>query len=353
MKAVAIRKVNQRLEANTGAQKLNPVEVGESINVIGIEEGELYRGSKRWLIKDDGTKTWAEAYNVNYGSDYIKQFGIESLWNLSTGKGVKVGVIDNEINVDHISLKDSTITKHKTNSVDSIHGTYMAAIIGARNVKDGFVGMAPSCELHGSSYAKENSITPKEVLEALKSLGDADIINLSFAIKNSAFLPSTGPIGKEIDQLINKYVASGKIIVSAAGNESRRSQGKLFIFPAAYIGTISVSGGYKISDNYFIKERSNIWNGVDLIGPTDNFFNIIPQSVAIFQQRTEGNSVTAALVSGLLALVYGKLSAKGLLSKKQILDLISIPVSAMSKEGNFSITTNWLCESKIKKLINL
>lgn len=352
MKAIAIKKVNQRLDANTGSQKLIPIQAGDIIDVIGIEEGEFYRGSNRWLLKDDGTKTWAGAYNINYGSGYIKQFGIDQLWNISTGNGIKVGVIDSEINIGHISLKNCPIIKHEINSPDSIHGTYMAAIIGARNIKDGFVGMAPSCELHAASYAKEGNITPKEVLEAFESLSNAHIINLSFATNNKVFSAVKNPVGLKINQLINSYVASGKIVLAATGNNYQQTLNTFFYYPSYYSGTISIAGGYTKDGNYFIEKKSNVWNGVDLIGPVNNFFNIIPQSSEIFQNRTNGNSVTTAMVSGLLALIYDKLKAKNLLNKQQILDLISIPVSAKSENG-FLINTRWLSESKIKQLINL
>jgi len=354
MKAQVIKKVNTRLRAETAAAKLTPLGVGSNVEVVGLERGELHRGSSQWLVTDNGSRHWAGAFNLNTGSSYFNQLGIDQLWKISHGDGIKVGMIDCGIQADNKALKDFQINIIN-NPVGStcIHGSYMAAIIGGRNFADNYIGVAPGCELTSASYANESAIRVQEVIDGLNALNTADIINLSFASNAPAFRPAFTALGKQLDDLINSYTSNGKIILAATGNYGFHDLTSGFFYPAKLSGTISVAGGRQEGNDYIIERTSNCWTGVDLIGPIHAYFDLIPGNETLFQGRSAGTSVTTAVLSGILALVYNKIKqSPGGLTKSNILAAISDPVTAKSDKVNFSFQTNWLSAQKIKAIIN-
>jgi hypothetical protein len=354
MKAQVIKKVNTRLKAKTAATKLTPLGVGSNVEVVGLERGELHRGSSQWLVTDNGNRHWAGAFNLNPGSSYFNQLGIDQLWNISHGDGIKVGMIDCGIQSDNKALKNFQVNliNNPTGST-CVHGSYMAAIIGGRNFTDNYIGVAPGCELLSASYVNESAIKVQEVIDGLNALNVADVINLSFASNASAFRPAFTALGKQLDDLINTYTNNGKIILAATGNNGFHNPTSGFFYPAYLSGTLSVAGGRQMGSDYIIEETSNCWTGVDLLGPIHPYFDLIPDSDTLFQGRSTGTSVTTAVLSGILALAYNKIKqSPGGLTKSNILALISDPVTAKSNKVNFSFQTNWLSVQKIKAIIN-
>ncbi|WP_326593167.1 S8 family peptidase [Streptomyces sp. NBC_01294] len=88
---------------------------------------------------------------------------IESAWDRTLGTGIRVAVIDNGFDAQHVDLTDgvdrasgffgnslvgATFTQNTSGMPDSDHGTFCAGMAGARlNDSAGGAGAAPECEL--------------------------------------------------------------------------------------------------------------------------------------------------------------------------------------------------------------
>ncbi|MGO3070730.1 MAG: S8 family serine peptidase, partial [Brevibacterium linens] len=133
------------------------------------------------------------------GQWFIKDYGIDKVWKKSTGKGVKVAVIDSGVNTDHEDLKD-VVTKSKDFSglgkdgktpiggkTTIHHGTAVAGVIAGRGVGAGPTGVAPDAEILSASMwlgpdrPKESGSTREQADQAIRWAVDsgAKVINMS------------------------------------------------------------------------------------------------------------------------------------------------------------------------------
>jgi len=177
-------------------------------------------------------------------------------WQLSTGTGVKVAVIDQGIQLNHPDLANNM---HNTLSYDSEtggsqilygnHGTIVAGVIGAsrNNVVGGttigIAGVAP----HSTLISVSNSMAAT-VFASMK-LGNginwawndagADVINCSWGWQVTGISPSIQY--QNIDDAISDAVAYGRngkgcVVVFAAGNENSGTVS----YPASLSNVIAV-----------------------------------------------------------------------------------------------------------------
>ncbi len=142
-----------------------------------------------------------------WGLENIGQFGgvvgvdinAPQAWQLSTGEGVVVAVIDRGIQMDHpdlignlSSLSYDSESRQVGQQIYGDHGTKVAGIIGARrNNGRGIAGVAPDCTLMSIS----NSLGGDPISRESRAYGiwwainnEADIINCSWGFTPSSSL---------------------------------------------------------------------------------------------------------------------------------------------------------------------
>ncbi|MBD3647687.1 MAG: S8 family serine peptidase, partial [Pseudomonadales bacterium] len=157
------------------------------------------------------------------------QFGdhvasVERLHAWSTGKGVKVGVIDTPIDRNHPDLESRIETQEvffseRLDSADLVHGTAVAGIIGAQAGNGiGIVGFAPDTELH--SYAacfhrddwQRTVCNTFSLAKALAAVADDGIhvLNMSLA----------GPEDFLLARLIDALINQGTMVVASDNPDS-------------------------------------------------------------------------------------------------------------------------------------
>jgi serine protease len=193
----------------------------------------------------------------------ISMLGLTSAWELSTGSGALVAVIDTGINSNHVDLS-SNISRFGFDFISDVdssgdgdgydndptdlsvtsHGSHVAGIIAATaNNSEGIAGVAYNAQImplrvlgiendDGVSEGNDSDIAAA-ILYASGIGADAperraDIINLSLG----------GPaISNTLEDAIQSALSQGIIVIAAAGNENTSE----FFYPAAFEGVVGVS----------------------------------------------------------------------------------------------------------------
>lgn len=146
---------------------------------------------------------------------HIKDFGIESIWQRTKGKGVRVAIIDSGIALHQDIPEDKIVARHnfiqggKDVSDTLGHGTHCAGIVGSI----GGCGVAPEIELMiGKVTDQSLGLNEQIVFEGLKWAYEtgADIISISATVEN---------FSQDLkDQIADLHNSSNTILVSALSN---------------------------------------------------------------------------------------------------------------------------------------
>ncbi len=222
-------------------------------------------------------------------------------WNNSTGKNVKIAVLDTGISSTHPDLTVSgginLVGKSKNNkwSDDNGHGTHVAGIIAARNNTIGVVGVAPDAQLYAV-----------KVLDAYGNGYISDVIEgIDWAVQNNMDVVSMSLGTTTYSQALNDTTANaykaGILLVAAAGNNG---DGNLstddVLYPAKFDSVIAVSA---IDSNNVAPIWSADGEEVELTAPgVDIYSTWLNGGYA----NESGTSMAAPFVSGVAALVKGK-----------------------------------------------
>ncbi|MDQ0583827.1 S8 family serine peptidase [Streptomyces rishiriensis] len=246
----------------------------------------------------------ASAADVQSQQWYLSAMKADEMWKVSTGKGVKVAVIDTGVNPNTPSLKGQVLAGEVPRAVGykatedyDGHGTSMAELIAGTGAGDGLKGLAPGAKIVPYRLAmkdmKDGSEKEKapQLPDVIRAIADSDvkIISMSFGedVERSDVLAAV------------KYAESkGKLMVSATGNDA---QEKNFIgYPAAYPYVVGVAASDKSGRVGKFSEHGNY---VDLASPglevptwCDNTFRSYCTS--------QGTSQATAIASASAALVW-------------------------------------------------
>lgn len=222
-------------------------------------------------------------------------------WNNSTGKSIKIAVLDTGISSSHPDLTVSGginlvgKLKNKKWNDDNGHGTHVSGIIAARNNSIGVVGVAPDAQLFAV-----------KVLDAYGSGYISDVIEgIDWAVQNnmdivSMSLGTTTYSQAFNDTAVNAY-NSGILLVAAAGNSG---DGNLstndVLYPAKFDDVVAVSA---INSNNIAPIWSADGAEIELAAPgVDIYSTWLDGSY----DTKSGTSMAAPFVSGVVALIKSK-----------------------------------------------
>ena len=167
----------------------------------------------------------------------IKKFNVQDLWKHSTGKGVKVAVVDTGCDFDHPDIKANIIDginfvdKNKDPLDDNGHGSHCAGTIAAQNNGIGMVGVAPDSKimpvkvLNGDGNGSLQAIINGIVWAADN---EADFISLSLGAPSNS---------ENLDNAIKYATSKGSVIFCAAGNNGPDTD---IMYPAKSENTIAI-----------------------------------------------------------------------------------------------------------------
>lgn len=246
----------------------------------------------------------------------INTFKIQDQWKYSTGKGIKIAVIDTGCDLDHPDLKNNILQginlldPKKDPSDDNGHGTHVSGSISAENNGCGTVGVAP-----------ESKILPIKALDAAGNGNNTIIAKaIIFAADNKCdFI--TMSLGSPVDSkdIYNaiKYATKKRcIIFCAAGNNGENSP---IMYPAKYNETIAIGS---IDKNLNRSTFTCKGKELDFLSPGQDIFSCVPDNNYAIMSGTSMATPFAVGCASLL-LSYARLNSKQhLLNVKQ--DYINI-----------------------------
>ena len=213
----------------------------------------------------------------------LDTLGVAEAQRWSTGRGVRIAVIDTGIAGAHTDLAGQVAERRDFvggDAADDRHGTAIAGIIAAKAGNGlGIVGVAPGARLLALRACGQRepggrgSCTTFDLARAIDFAIDAkvDVLNLSLG----------GPQDRLLERLLEQAKAQRIIVVAAAGDAGAS-------FPSGMDGVIAVRGDGTQAP------------GSALVAPGKDVLSLAPPDGYDY---FSGSSVAAAEVSGIVALL--------------------------------------------------
>ncbi|MER6416077.1 S8 family serine peptidase [Streptomyces humidus] len=228
----------------------------------------------------------------------------DEMWKVSTGKGVKVAVIDSGVNPATSSLKGQVLLDEVPAAVAygatkdyTGHGTTMAELIVGTGADGDLKGLAPGAkivpyriaydDLKDKAERKKTASSAQAIRAAADS--DAKIINMSYG--------SPGDNAEE-EAAINYAQSKGKLMFAAVGNNGE-NKGEIG-YPAAYPYVVGVAAS---DENGTVAKFSDHGNYVDLASPGLDVPGWCDKTFHSYCTR-KGTSQAAAIASASAALIW-------------------------------------------------
>lgn len=240
----------------------------------------------------------ATGYNDPYADLQrdVAELSLASVHKVATGKGVKVGVVDTGLDLDHPDLRGRVagvgnyVESGERSFTSDVHGTAVAGILAAAaNNQVGIVGVAPDALLYAfkacwqeppaSRQAVCDSYTLARAVDAALAQG-VQVLNLSLS----------GPPDPFLSRLLGAAIAKRTLVV-AAYDGAQQDGG----FPASREGVLGVGAEVRRGD------PPRAGGKPPLVGPAVDVLSTAPRSSYDF---FSGSSYAAAHVAGVAALLF-------------------------------------------------
>jgi len=285
---------------------------GTDLGGINAVAGHLPPGQLKALRAESGVayveedqvrKTTTVPNDELYGSYQANSYGLincPAAWDVSTGVGVRVAVLDTGVQLNHPDIGSGSTGKVKawknftggktTDVTDKNgHGTHTAGTVGAKtNNTTGVAGAGFDCEL-----AIGKVLGPQGGYDSWIAAGmgwawqtaGAKVISMSLGGAGSSFT---------LDTAVNEAWNHNLVIVAAAGNST---SDKIF-YPAASLNCIAVAA----TDNSgALASFSNFGSWVDIAAPGVNIASTYKGSA---YAQMSGTSMATPHVAGVAALIW-------------------------------------------------
>jgi subtilisin family serine protease len=185
----------------------------------------------------------------------LRQIEADVAWDVTRGRGARVGIIDTGIDFTHSELAGRVLASTRCMNTggmaarcggsaqdDSGHGTHVAGIVGAPLDGLGVAGVAPEASLLVvKALASDGSGQAPDVAAGIDWLlaQGANVVNLSLA----ETLSPRRVQGSPLEAAIHRANNAGAVVVLAAGNHGEAADGTTaFNLPAIVVGATGPSG---------------------------------------------------------------------------------------------------------------
>lgn len=225
-------------------------------------------------------------------------YPLHKLHQFSTGKNIRIAVIDTGTDFEHPEIKHNIIETKSfvengmSDFQEDIHGTAVTGIIAAQPYnQQGIHGIAPDAQIHALKACWYSSKTTHQAHCSSWSLAKAldfaiihnmDVINMSLA----------GPMDKLLYKIVDAGIRKNQMIVAAVNETLTHQLG----FPASHpkvFAVISSDDNGKISFDHSSAQKTLFK------APGKNIISLAPGNEYDFYN---GSSLATAHLSGLLAL---------------------------------------------------
>ncbi len=257
-----------------------------------------------FAIVSSGLAQSAVAADVQSRQWYLGPMNVDGMWKVSTGKGVKVALIDSGVNPGTSSLKGQvlvdevpkSVAYHATQDFNG-HGTSIAELIAGTGAGGGLKGLAPGAKivpyrirLEDLKGEAEREKTP-DAAQAIRAAADTDvkIINMSFG---------TPYIYPDEQAAIEYAHSKGKLMFASVGNDAEKKND--IGYPAAYPYVVGVAAADQTGT---VGDFSEHGNYVDLAAPGLNAPVWCDSSFRSYCDQ-EGTSIASAIAAASAALIW-------------------------------------------------
>ncbi|MFK0213108.1 type VII secretion-associated serine protease mycosin [Streptomyces sp. NPDC090298] len=244
---------------------------------------------------------------------HLDAMGAEEIWQLSTGKGVTVAVIDSGVERNNPDLrgqvlqgKDFAPSESGDEFTDYLgHGTGMAALIagtGARDGGNGAFGLAPGAKIlpvrvpgldeGDGTMAESDEEFNRVVPQAIRYAADSGAKVISISLGATAGSPA-------LTDATKYALAKGSLVFAAVGNSGDKGNG--VEFPGATPGVIGVGA---VDNKAQHLPRSQHGSQVDLVAPGKDLVHACGGGTGMC--KSTGTSDATALASAAAALLWSK-----------------------------------------------
>ncbi len=227
----------------------------------------------------------------------VERIGSTSSWEIGSGSGIIVAVIDTGIDLDHPDLDGNVLSGYDYVNDDNEanddhgHGTHVAGIVAATNNGIGTVGNG-----YGSN------LMPVKVLNADGYGYTSDVAEgIYYAVDNGAQVINMSLGSSESSEILHEAVKyaykNNVLVIGAAGNAGSSS----CVYPAAYAEVVCVGATDKENRLASFSNR-----GVEITAPgVSNYSTYVNNSYAYLS----GTSMASPHVAGAAAII---MQVKGL-----------------------------------------
>ncbi|MEU0371261.1 type VII secretion-associated serine protease mycosin [Streptomyces sp. NPDC006283] len=256
--------------------------------------------------------TPAHAESVRSQQWHLDAMGAEEVWEISTGKGVKVAVIDSGVDATNGDLRGQVLQgknfaigeKGDARTDLDGHGTGIAGIIagtGESGGGDGAFGLAPDAKIvpirlpdvHWDNNRPEViERSNKLTAEAIRYAADqgVKVINMSIGWNNGS---------AELTASVKYALGRGSLLFAAVGNSGDLENDPEY--PGATPGVVGVGA---IGKDLKKTEESQYGPQVDIAAPGDEIVHACGGKTGLC--RSHGTSDATALASATAALIWSK-----------------------------------------------
>ncbi len=320
MKVIVIKNLNVRVgAASVNAPCYNYLAIGSTIEVEEkLIKGDSYDGNNMWYKGLDGSYYWSGGVSTSsallamdnkQSFNWFKELEIETIWNTynERGENVCIAVLDTGYTDSNADLASAiTIQNQKViinyndasacNTINDLegHGTRCLSIVGARNLHQYNIGIAPKSKLLIGKISCELEMRdPNSVLDGIKWAIDnsAEIISISFG-----FLFENQNQQSNFQTQLKEIIRGHKVLIFAsAGNNSTHQPAFGENYPASFPECISVGA----TDNGLFNNITQQSNCTIIHAPG---INIESYDLTNMPTPDSGTSFSTPIIAGIAAL---------------------------------------------------
>jgi type VII secretion-associated serine protease mycosin len=249
----------------------------------------------------------------------LDQIEVPAAWQATRGKGVTVAVLDTGVDPTAPDLAGDVSTgPDYTAGADPPgyqppldHGTYIASLIAGHGSGPGdtlgVMGVAPDAKILAVRVILDDNEPGLQAYNQDKRFADAIGNGIYYAVRHGATvinmsLGSADSAGS-LRAAIGYAIRQGVVVVASAGNDGTSSGFGPYIYPASFTGVIAVAAVTSSGARAFFSEQNS---SVLLSAPGVGVIGAGPGGEYL---DAEGTSPSAALVSGVAALIRSRYPA--------------------------------------------